>query len=47
MYVADITSLVELELLLAEARREWNIHPTERNGWDIEDIIDRIEELRE
>lgn len=47
MYVADVTSMKELEYLLTEAQDELLHNPNcEQAAWDIEDIEARMEELR-
>ena len=47
MYVADVTDMKELEYLLAEAE-DWLLREpdSEQAAWDIEDIEDRIAELK-
>jgi hypothetical protein len=49
MYVADVTSVAELEQLLDEARTNLASATTEAEfeqaQWDIEDIEDRIDDL--
>lgn len=47
MYVADVTSIKELEFLLAEAEDFLLADPySEQARWDIEDITERIEQVR-
>ena len=46
MYVADVTSIEELNSLLAEAKAFLEDHPgSEQAAWDVEDIEGRIAEL--
>lgn len=46
MYVADVTSMEELQELLAEAEDRLALDPTnEQAAWDIEDIEDRMAEI--
>lgn len=47
MYVADVTSMSELQYLLGEAECWLMDDPSsEQARWDIEDIKERIEEVR-
>lgn len=47
MYVADVTSISELQYLLAEAEDFLLRDPgSEQARWDIQDITERIEEVR-
>jgi hypothetical protein len=50
MYVADVTSMAELQDLLAEANDEIAVNASmgvvsQQASWDREDIIDRIREV--
>jgi hypothetical protein len=48
MYVADVTDPQELSDLLAEAQDWLAREPdNEQAAWDVEDIIDRINELED
>lgn len=47
MYVDDIDDLAELEELLSEARARLEADPrSEQAAWDVEDIEDRLEEVK-
>lgn len=47
MYVADIDNIEELQLLLEESREYLQKDPDcEQCKWDIEDILERIEQIK-
>ncbi|AEJ93355.1 hypothetical protein SEA_GREEDYLAWYER_74 [Mycobacterium phage GreedyLawyer] len=47
MYVEDVDDLVELEFLLADAEDRLAEDPAnEQARWDVEDIEDRIQDVR-
>lgn len=47
MYVADVTSMKELEELLSEAKCRLMDNPgNEQAQWDIEDIEERMAQIR-